>query len=65
MEHKLFISLGIILILTMGIKVLEPIFGLQCPDDKKYYSEKYYSEECDSLTEEGLSKLDLTKPDPC
>jgi hypothetical protein len=60
MEHKLLISLAIILILTIGINVLLPISGLQPPDDKNYYSE-----ECDSLTEEELSKLDLTKPDPC
>lgn len=60
MEHKLFASLVLVLILTMGINVLHPMFGLQLLDDSKYYSE-----ECDSLTEKELSKLDLTKPDPC
>ena len=37
-----------------------PIVGLESKE-----SDRYYSEECDQLTPDELSKLDLTKPDPC
>ena len=37
-----------------------PVVGLVSKE-----SDRYYSEECDQLTPDELSKLDLTKPDPC
>jgi hypothetical protein len=42
------------------ISLAMPIVG---PDSKE--CDIYYSEECDLLTPDELSKLDLTKPDPC
>jgi hypothetical protein len=60
MKCKLLISLAIVVILTIGITILQPLFALQLYEDKLYYSE-----ECDYLTEEELSKLNFSNPDPC
>jgi hypothetical protein len=54
---SIFIISGIVITL---ISLSIPIVGLDSNE-----SNKYYSEECDQLTPDELSKLELTNPDPC